>query len=182
MNKKYIIILTISSCFLIILLASLFFVFFVKPKEIKTPSQTVNPTQNSKIKYTANLQITKNNPQELKIVLNNPPEKGITGIQIYLKISPALKSPLKIDDIIETLPKPWQYIKKEVNNDNEIVISAIYLQSGVSGDKNKEYSVAKINLPLANELSETSLDLEKSKIYGKQSGLEISFDNKLYSK
>jgi len=182
MNKKKIIILIIIFIIAILLLASIF-VLFIKPKIIKNQnSKTANFAQTQNTKYTAGFQITENNPQELKITLNNSPEKGIIGIQIYLKISPALKTKIKIEDIIETLPKPWQYFKKEINENNEIFISAIYLQSGINGDLGREYSVAKINLPSGNKLNEASLDLEKSKLYDKQSGLEISFSNKLYSK
>lgn len=184
MNKKIVTILVLVIIF-IIFFATSAYNLIIKPKMVKTPEKSLinsNQTQTSSAKYVANFQIINKNPQELKIFLNNFPENGITGIQIYLKIDPRLKSQIKVANIIETLPKPWQYVRKEFTNDGEILIEAIYLQPGINGDTNKEFSLAKINLPSVDESSKISLDIDKSKLFGKQSGLEISFDNKIYSK
>lgn len=182
MNKKLATILALVFIFIIFLLTSVF-IFVIQPRLSNAPDKgLVGINQSSPTQYTANFQISNVNPIELKFTLNNPPEKGITGIQIYLKIDPSLKSQLKITDIIETLPKPWQYVRKEFTKDNEILIEVIYLQPGISGDISKEFSLAKINLPSGSNSSEISLDWENSKLLGKQSGLEISFNNKIYSK
>lgn len=185
MNKKTLIVLIFIVLLLIVILSLFFFVFFIQPKKMTTPDKNLinaNLTQTPIAKYTANFQISGENPQELKIVLDNAPEKGITGMQIFLKINPALKSPLKITDILETLPPPWKYVRKEFFDNNEIDIEAIYLKSGDAGDTSKEFVFAKINFPTNKESLDLSLDLEKSRLLTKQSGLEISFDNKIYSK
>lgn len=184
MNKKLVIISVLVIIFVIFILTSVF-IFIIQPKTVKTPGKSLinnKQTPTSSIKYLASFQVISGNPQELKFTIDNPPEKGITSIQIYLKFNPNLKSQLKISDITETLPKPWQYVRKELTNDNEILIQAIYLQPGVNGDISKEFSFAKINLPSASESLDISLDFAKSKLFAKESGLEISFSNKLYSK
>lgn len=122
-------------------------------------------------------------PVALKFRLENTPaNKGIIGIKAILKITPSANLLLERENIKETLPPPWQYLRKEITKDGEIDIEAVYLQSGKFGDLTKDYTLAILNfIPKKEGQVELHLERQKSKIIAKENNLDLSPTIEIYS-
>lgn len=121
-------------------------------------------------------------PLTLKFkIKNTPANKGIIGISAKLKIVSPEKFLLMPTNIEETLPLPWQYLKKEVNKEGGVNIEAVFLKPGLVGDLSKEYTLA--ILKFTNQTGEKinlSLETQKSKVIAKENNLEIPFKLEVY--
>lgn len=178
MPKKILILLT--SIIFFIVLGLMFSLGLPKNSQNnKTNLLTITPVprQNTSI-YAANF-VLQSSPTNIKTdqvvpvtlkakIEKDPSQKGITGIRAIINSNPQGIFALQPEDIQETLPKPWQYMRKEVGKNGEITIEAIYLQPGETGDITKEISLAVLNFSAKKTGKlELRVDNQQSKILTK---------------
>jgi len=184
MTKKILLFIFIIILLLIFLFANLYFSLVTKTN--KSEQTSLNSETTTKVSlpnqqtpaYRAFYSQEGSNPSSFKLSIPaSPSDKGILGIKMVLKINNPEKINLTVKDIKETLLPPWQYIRKEINNNN-LDIEAIYLNPQENGDTNKDLTVAQLTLPDKTILFE--LNEGASLVTAKDNNLEIPIINKIY--
>lgn len=111
---------------------------------------------------------------------STPGNKGITGITARIVYSANAPVGISESGIIKSLPSPWNYLRVEntdLDNGGEILIEAIYLQPGETGDlsmvgSSKEF--VKLNFETSKEGSlSVSFDSSKSTVRSKEGNIDL---------